>query len=230
MADVQWIKFDVDMFDNEKIKYMRTLPDGDKLVLIWVMLLAKAGKCNAGGMICITEKVPCSLQYLADELKFPENTISLALQTMQKLDMIDIENDFILISDWEGHQSVDRLEQLKEQNRKRVAKHRQQKKLQCNVTETLQVMQSNGIDKEIDIEKDNDMILYNNITKGFDVPAVVEVMLYCADNYPLISIDAVDFVNSYTADKGHIKGVFYSDWKEAVDAWVEILWNYEVLK
>ena len=51
MAEVKWIKLNTAMFDNSKIKYIRTLPEGNNMVLIWVMLLSKAGKCNANGFI-----------------------------------------------------------------------------------------------------------------------------------------------------------------------------------
>lgn len=51
MADVKWIKISTYMFDNRKIKHLRRLPDGDNIVLIWVMLLTIAGRCNANGRV-----------------------------------------------------------------------------------------------------------------------------------------------------------------------------------
>ena len=62
MGEVQWIKIYIDMFDKRKIKKVRRLPAGNDLLLIWIMLLAMAGKCNAGGMIYITENVPFTEQ------------------------------------------------------------------------------------------------------------------------------------------------------------------------
>ena len=64
MGEVQWIKFYIDMFDKRKINKIRRLPDGDRILLFWVMLLAMAGKCNAGGMIFITEKMPFTHEVL----------------------------------------------------------------------------------------------------------------------------------------------------------------------
>lgn len=49
MADVKWIKITTDMFSNRKIKHLRKLPEGNSIVLIWVMLLTMAGRCNSGG-------------------------------------------------------------------------------------------------------------------------------------------------------------------------------------
>ena len=88
MADVTWIKLYIDMFDKRKIKKLRRLPAGNELLLIWIMLLAMAGKCNAGGMIFITESVPFTEEDLADELGFEVSTIKLALQAFEQLDMI----------------------------------------------------------------------------------------------------------------------------------------------
>ena len=56
MADVKWIKISTYMFDNRKIKHLRRLPDGDNIVLIWVMLLTIAGRCNANGRVYILRK------------------------------------------------------------------------------------------------------------------------------------------------------------------------------
>lgn len=43
MADVKWIKITTDMFSNRKIKHLRKLPEGNSIVLIWVMLLTWQG-------------------------------------------------------------------------------------------------------------------------------------------------------------------------------------------
>ena len=47
MAEMQWIKLRIDMFDDEKIKIIQSMPDGDALLVVWIRLIALAGKCNA---------------------------------------------------------------------------------------------------------------------------------------------------------------------------------------
>lgn len=54
MGDIRWIKLSTDMFDNRKIRYIRSLPEGDKMALIWIQLLVQAGKCNANGHIFLS--------------------------------------------------------------------------------------------------------------------------------------------------------------------------------
>jgi predicted phage replisome organizer len=160
VAEVKWIKLTTDMFDNRKIKHLRRLPDGNNIVLIWVMLLSMAGRCNAGGMIFLTENIPYTPKMLADELDFEENTVRLALEALEQLNMIVTDCGFFAIAGWEEYQNIEGMEKLREQTRKRVAKHREKKLLSgSNVTRNVTVTQGNATDidkdKEKDIEEDN---------------------------------------------------------------------------
>jgi predicted phage replisome organizer len=158
MGEVQWIKIYIDMFDKRKIKKVRRLPAGNDLLLIWIMLLAMAGKCNAGGMIYITESVPYTEDDLADELDFDVNTIRLALKAFEELDMIDTTPEgFINVIGWEEHQNIDKLAEIREQTRKRVAKCRENKRLaECNVTSNATVTLCNGIEEEGEKDKEKE--------------------------------------------------------------------------
>ena len=128
MGAVKWVKLTVDMFDNRKIKHLRKLPEGNNIVLIWVMLLTMAGRCNAGGMIFLTENIPYTPKMLADELDFEENTVILALQVLEQLDMIIPNEDFFSIAGWEEYQNTDRLTEIREYNRIAKQKSRAKKK------------------------------------------------------------------------------------------------------
>ena len=151
------------MFDKRKIKKLRRLPAGNELLLIWIMLLAMAGKCNAGGMIFITESVPFTEDDLADELDFEVKTIRLALEAFEKLDMISTDNSgFISVTGWEEYQNADKLADMREQNRLRQAKYKQkQKLLKGNVTVTLPVTLGNAIEEEGEEEKEKDFHSFN---------------------------------------------------------------------
>lgn len=124
MPSVKWIKITTDMFDNRKIKHLRKLPEGNNIVLIWVMLLTMAGRCNANGMIFLTENIPYTTKMLADELDFEENTIRMALQALEQLDMIIMDENRFSIVGWDEHQSAEGLEKIREQNRLRKQKQR----------------------------------------------------------------------------------------------------------
>ena len=124
MADVKWVKLTTDMFDNRKVKHLRRLPEGNNIVLIWVMLLTMAGRCNSGGMIFLTENIPYTPKMLADELDFEENTVILALQALESLDMIITDNGFFSIAGWEEYQNIEGMDKIREQNRLRQQKRR----------------------------------------------------------------------------------------------------------
>ena len=128
---VEWVKITIDMFDNRKIKYLRKLPEGNSIVLIWIMLLTMAGRCRANGMIFLTENIPYTTKSLADELGFDENIVKFALAAFESLDMVQTNPDTILqINGWEEYQKDDEIERIREQTRIRVKEHRERKKQQ----------------------------------------------------------------------------------------------------
>ena len=164
MSSVKWIKINIDMFDDEKIKIIQAMPEGDSLLVVWIKLITLAGKTNDGGYIYIAENMPYTEEMLATIMNKPINTIRLALSTFLSLKMIEEDTKGIYLVNFEKHQSLDKMEKLKEQNRIRVAKYRDKKKqelLECNGDVTLHVMQSNGIDIDIDkdIDKDNNIYI-----------------------------------------------------------------------
>ena len=172
MADVTWIKLYIDMFDKRKIKKLRRLPAGNELLLIWIMLLAIAGKCNAGGMIFITESVPFTEEDLADELGFEVSTIKLALQAFEQLDMISrTENGFINVDGWEEHQNTDKLAEIREQNRLRKQKQRENQKQLADASRDSHVTCHSGHaleeEREEDIDKEKDIHSFI-LEKNFD--------------------------------------------------------------
>ncbi len=170
MAEVKWIKLHTAMFDNSKIRYIRTLPEGNNMVLIWVMLLSKAGKCNASGFIFLTENIPYTSQMLAAEFGFDIYLIELALATFVKLNMIQLEEHIIKIAGWEEHQNIDGLDRIREQTRKRVAKYREnQKQLPCNVTGNDTVTEGNAIEEEREEEKEEDKNNKKKKKSEFDI-------------------------------------------------------------
>jgi len=164
VAEVKWIKLNIDMFDNRKIKHIRKLPEGDRIVLIWVMLLTMAGRCNASGMIFITENIPYTDKMLADELGYDENTITESLNTLEYFGMVSRDSVNILIPGWEDHQNVAGLDQIREQNRLRKQRQRERNRngleksedCDCHTVSRdshVTVTQQNKNKKE-DIEKD----------------------------------------------------------------------------
>lgn len=155
------------MFDCSKIRHLRKLPDGNSIVLIWVMLLAMAGKANAGGMILLTENIPYTVKMIADELDFEETTVLLALNALENFGMIIQDEGIFAIKNWEEYQNQDGLEKMREQHRIRQKRYRdKQKRLIDSVSNvdvtldvTSRITSRDGIDKELELDKELDNIL-----------------------------------------------------------------------
>lgn len=157
MAEIKWIKITTDMFDNRKIKHLRRLPEGDSIVLLWVMLLTMAGRCNAGGMIFLTENIPYTAKMLADELDFEESTVQLGLQVLEQLDMVVMKNGHFAIAGWEEHQNIEGLDKIREQNRLRKQRQRDHERLLiCDSHATSRDSHATEEDKEEDKDKDKE--------------------------------------------------------------------------
>ena len=162
MGEVKWVKLTTDMFDNRKIKHLRKLPEGNNIVLIWVMLLTMAGRCNSGGMIFLTENIPYTPKMLADELDFEETTVVLALKALENLDMIVTDNGFFTIAGWEEYQNVDRLSEIREYNRLAQQKSRAKKKLLADVNDKSMTSQCcHDIEEEVEEEKEEDKEIHS---------------------------------------------------------------------
>lgn len=143
MATVKWIKIVTDVFDDEKTLMIETLPDADSIIVIWFKLLCLAGKQNNSGVF-LMGRIPYTDEMFATVFRRPLNTVRLALKTFEDFGMIEIINDTVTIPNWEKHQSIDKLDEIREQTRLRVAKHREkQKALSGNVT----VTSRNALDK-----------------------------------------------------------------------------------
>lgn len=157
MSGVTWIKLSVGMFEDEKIRLIRKMPEGNAILIVWVYLLVLAGKCNERGRIYLAEDIAYTDEMLSAIMDIPLNIIRVALNTFQQMKMIEIsEDDVIYIRNWEKHQNVEGLDRIREQTRKRVARHRERKKLtdsadsEGNVTCNVTVTQGNAIDIDLD--------------------------------------------------------------------------------
>ena len=138
MADVKWIKIVTDIFDDEKILLIETLPEADSIIVCWFKLLCLAGKMNNSGVFLLNDRIAYTDKMLATIFRRKESTVKLALQTFESFGMIEMINGAITIPNWEKHQNIDGLDKIKEQTRLRVAKHREKQKIlalnECNVT------------------------------------------------------------------------------------------------
>jgi predicted phage replisome organizer len=163
MAEIKWIKLNTDMFDDTKIKLIENMPEGDSLLVVWIKLLALAGKTNRDGYIYLTEDIPYTDEMLSIVFNRPLQIVRLAIQTFQGMNMVEVDNGIIALVNWEKHQNIDGMDKVREQNRLRQQAHKEKKRLQRlgNVIGNVTVTQGNATDKEIDKELDIDKEIDN---------------------------------------------------------------------
>jgi predicted phage replisome organizer len=158
MAEIKWIKINVDMFDDEKIKIIQSMPDGDALLVIWIKLITLAGKTNDNGYIYIADNIPYTEEMLSVIMNKSPLTIRLAIETFTNLQMIDTDTKGMYLVNFEKHQSIDKMAKIKEQNRLRKQRERERKSLMSrNVTQDVTQCHATDIEEDIDVDKEKDI-------------------------------------------------------------------------
>lgn len=125
----KWIKITTNMFEDDKIDMIQKMPEGDAMLVIWVRLLTMAGKSNANGYILLQEDIPYTEDMLSSKFNKPINIIKMALLTFQKFKMIEMSEKGILITNFNKHQDLDKLNKKREQDRLRQQRKREREKL-----------------------------------------------------------------------------------------------------
>ncbi|MGV8982128.1 phage replisome organizer N-terminal domain-containing protein [Clostridium sp.] len=161
MADVKWIKITTDIFDDEKIKIIDTMPARDEILVIWFKLLALTGRTNQGGSLVMNNKIPYTNKMLSAVFNRSLNIVQLSLGVFQDYGMIEIEdNETIVITNWDKHQNIEGLDKIREQNKNRQQLARDKKKLlqieDNHVTRHVTVTDNNATDIELDLELDKE--------------------------------------------------------------------------
>jgi predicted phage replisome organizer/uncharacterized phage protein (TIGR02220 family) len=157
---IKWIKITTDMFNDEKITLIESMPDGESLLIIWLKILTLGGRCNANGEIILAENVPYTDQMLATIFKKNVATVRMALDVFEQFGMIHYDGKTIIITNWEKHQNVDGMQKIRNQNRERFKKFYEKKKAEksneiltdSNVRSNVRLTQPNATDKELELD------------------------------------------------------------------------------
>lgn len=128
MAAVKWIKIVTDIFDDEKMLLVESLPSADSIIVIWFKLLCLAGKTNNSGVFIFNERIPYTDEMLASIFRRDVNIVRMALQTFENFGMIEIIDKVITIPNWSKHQTLDAYERQKERDRLKKQQARAEKK------------------------------------------------------------------------------------------------------
>lgn len=128
MAEVKWIKIVTDIFDDEKILIIESMPEADAMIVIWFKLLCLAGKQNNSGVFTINNRIAYTDEMFSAIFRRPVNTVRLALKTFENLGMVEIVNGTVTIPNWGKHQSLDRIAARNEYMRNYMREYREKQK------------------------------------------------------------------------------------------------------
>lgn len=161
-----WIKLSTGIFDDEKIKLIELLPEGDSLLIIWLKLLCFAGKTDNDGVFRLTEKIPYNEEMLAGIFGRKLTTVRTALKVFQDYGMLEIIDGAYALSNWVKYQNEsDAISKSKEKNRIRQKKwYDKHKKPLLEATSQKPNVRSNDsnvsltpTEEEVEVEEDKDI-------------------------------------------------------------------------
>lgn len=115
-SDVKWIKIVTNIFDDEKMCAIETLPDGYMIEVVWFKILCLAGRSNNHGLLTINDKLAYTDEMLSKIFRLDIGIVSRALTVFQDLEMIKIADNAYLVANWCKYQSDDKITKLKEQH------------------------------------------------------------------------------------------------------------------
>lgn len=128
MADVKWIKITTDIFDDEKILLIESLPDSYAIITVWFKLLCLAGKQNNSGVFMMG-RIAYTDKMLATIFRMKESSVTLALNTFEQFGMVEIVDGVITIPNWGKHQNLEQLEERRKYQREYQKEYRKKQKL-----------------------------------------------------------------------------------------------------
>lgn len=176
MTNVKWIKIATDIFDDEKILLIESLPSADEIIVIWFKLLCLAGKNNNDGIFMMNDRIAYTDEMLATIFRRNVSTVKLALKTFEDFGMIETLNGVISIPNWNKHQDLQKLKEHNEYMRNYMANRRAaQKALTTSKNEeiksTLNTDVNNGVNAPVNVNND----INNNINVNNDVNTDVNI-------------------------------------------------------
>lgn len=235
MADVKWIKIVTDIFDDEKILLIESLPEADSIIVIWFKLLCLAGKQNNSGVFMINEHIPYTEEMFATIFRRKLNTVRLALATFEQYGMIEIINNTVTIPNWGKHQSLEQMEARREYQRQYHVEYRKKQKMLLEGRDNESNEDGKCLRKRLrdDLRKDLDKHDVNTPDKiredkkrkesntCFTPPTFEDVRLYAREKgYTPKEFDPQEFIDFYTQKGWKVGKDGMKDWKASVRLWV----------
>lgn len=153
---ISWIKLDVNILDDTKIKIIRKHPDGDKVVVLWIGLLCLAMKSHHPGTLELSDGLPYTIDDLANIFDLEKKTVEMGLALFCKYQMIEIfDGGVIEVINFAKHQKLEDIQQKNELTRLRMIKYRERKRI-CDADVTRNGVTVTLTDKDLHLHLNKD--------------------------------------------------------------------------
>ena len=200
-----WLKLKRDFFKRHDIRIIEEMPNGKEYLLFYLKLLVES--IDHEGALRFSDTIPYNEQMLSVITNTNVDIVRSALKLLDSLRLVEIKDDQTIYME-----EVQRMIGSESWSADRVRKYREkQKLLQCN-TDVTSCNEEIEIEKEIDIEKDN-----NKPQKRFAKPTIDEVKAYCQERNN--NVDAEKWYNYYSSNGWKVGRNPMKDWKAAVRTW-----------
>ena len=177
-SNVKWIKMMVGMFDGMSFKKIKRAKIGgesfrDKLTAVWFELMDFAGKCNHEGAFISPSEIPFTdLADIATMIDRDEEELKLCMAFFINEGMVTVIDDVYSLSNWSEYQNQEGLDKIREQNRLRKRRQRENQKLLADMSRDSPVTVTQSHATEEDIEKEEEIerekIDYKGIVNTFN--------------------------------------------------------------
>lgn len=148
MAQVGWIKLNIGIFSNRKMKILLKEREGDTYFRIWIQILTIAGECNRDGGLYISDDTPFKIKDFTNIIGKSSKTFTKIFQKFLDLGMLIYENDTYYVKNWSKYQSADKLRKIGRSNK--VIEENQFEKSFNNITEEKTRKEKNRKENRID--------------------------------------------------------------------------------
>ena len=211
-----WLKLKKDFFKRHDIRIIEDMPNGKDYILFYLKMLLES--IDHEGELRFSETIPYNEQMLSVITNTNIDIVKSAMNIFIELNMVEIFDDSTIYM-----AEVQKLTGCETEYARKKREYRQKlleaKQSEDNVeTKKDNVRQEKEIEKEIEIEKDNNNTMSDKPTrKCFVPPTIEEVETYCRERQNVI--DAEGFIDFYTSKGWFVGKNKMKDWKAAVRTW-----------
>ena len=82
---IRWLKLDVNILSDEKIRIIRSMPGGSDFFVLWIGILCVAMKSPNPGTLQISEGIRYDEDMLSTICDLPIKTVKIGLETFRRL-------------------------------------------------------------------------------------------------------------------------------------------------